>query len=241
MLDYWICRKQLNFSSKAILAFDEFLAEACTSETDVPYNLPYPKHMFLSYVTDCKQLLIHGSPVLDIDILKPVRHSRDVNTTGHEDKLLAASDGLRAMWFAILDKSRMGGITCNESRMATDESGNPYVLYFFSVGKSVVYNFPYNKGMMYVLPREPFTSQSGIEWATSESVKPLVRLPIDPKDFPYLDCVKGVEPEPMIQRVQSGIEGYPWIDDPGIFPIAPEIPLDKRASQFGIVKLGNLD
>jgi hypothetical protein len=80
-----------------------------------------------------------------------------------------------------------------------------------------------------------------VEWATSESVKPLIRLPIDPKDFPYLDFVKGVEPEPMIQRVQSGREGYPWIDDPDIFPVAPEIPLDKRASQFGIVKLGNLD
>ncbi len=189
--------------------------------------------MFLSYITDCTELLVHGSPTRGIDILKPIRRSRDVDPTGYEDQLLAASDGLRAMWFAILDKSRMGGLTCNYSTTATDDRGNRYTLYLFSVGTSAVDEFPFAKGMMYVLPRESFTSISGVEWATRESVKPLMRLPVEPEDFPYLEFVKGVDPERMIQRIESGYEGYPWPDDPEIFPVAPQIPAHNRADQIG--------
>ena len=233
MLDYLICRKQADFSSEAIAAFDTFLTDSCKSETDLSYDLTYPKHMFLSYLTDCRQLLVHGSPTPHIDILRPIRHSRDIEATGYEHQLLAASDGVRAMWFAILDKSRMGGLTCNYSKTATDNNGNRYSLYFFSVGKSAVHDSPYDKGMVYVLPREPFTSQTDHEWATSESVTPLIRLPVEPEDFPYLDYVKGVDPEPMIQRVEAGIEGYPWLNDPEIFPVSPEIPVENRGDQFG--------
>ena len=65
MLDQLICLKQADFDSNAIAAFDSFLTKPCKSVTDVSYNLAYPKHMFLSYLTDCRQLLVHGSPTLD--------------------------------------------------------------------------------------------------------------------------------------------------------------------------------
>ena len=88
MLEYLICRKQADFDAEAIEAFDSFLTRSLKTETDLLHNLAHPKHMFLSCVTDCAQLLVHSSATLDIDILKPIRHSSDVETTGYESHLL---------------------------------------------------------------------------------------------------------------------------------------------------------
>lgn len=237
MLNNWICRKQSDFDPEAVAAFDNFLGEATASESDMPYDLALPKHLFLSYVTDCTDLLIHGSPTVNIDILRPIRHSRDVATTGQENRLLAASDGLRAMWFAILDKSNMGGLTSNYSTTASDELGALYSLYLFSIGQSAIHDSPYQKGMMYILPRGPFELISGIEWATDESVEPLFHLSIEPQDFPYLQFVKGVDPEKIIRKGESGADGYPWADDPEIYPVAPEIPIDFQAASYGNLEI----
>lgn len=62
-------------------------------------------------------------------------------------------------------------------------------------------------------------------------VKPLLRLQIEPHDFPYLPYVKGLRRDTMVQRIKSGMDGGPWLDDPEVFPISPDIPKNIRADQ----------
>ncbi|MCG8350541.1 MAG: hypothetical protein MI924_22465 [Chloroflexales bacterium] len=94
---------------------------ALKKKESMPFNLPYPKHRFLSYLTDEKNYLAHGSPLKNLTVLKAIRKSKDTEETGHEKLLLAASDAIWAMWYAILDKSRMGSLTSNDCIVKTND------------------------------------------------------------------------------------------------------------------------
>src|SRR5688572_29158807 len=90
------------------LAFDRLFDSARQNgpNTLIDYNLPYPKSDFLNYLCDWGGFVMHGSPMHDLDELKPIRRSGDDNEFGNRQQIFASPDAIWAMWFAILDKSK---------------------------------------------------------------------------------------------------------------------------------------
>ena len=41
----------------------------------------------------------------------------------------------------------------------------------------------------------------------------------------------------IIRKGESGADGYPWADDPEIYPVAPEIPIDFQAASYGNLEI----
>ena len=101
---------------------------------EIRYDLPHPKWQFLCHAADRRDLAVHGSGDPAIAVFEP-RQSNDLNDFGNQKAVYAASDGLWAMFFAIVDRARVGSIT-NACVRLTDPAGTlhgPY--YVFSVSR----------------------------------------------------------------------------------------------------------
>ena len=79
----------------------------------IRYDLPYPKYEFLNYLCDEKGLVGHGSSRSDLITLEPVRCSEDVSEFGNRRQVFSSADGIWAMWFVILDKTKLRFGTIN--------------------------------------------------------------------------------------------------------------------------------
>ena len=200
--DYWLTRPSENFGEKARNAFDELLnttlnSEACSS---IQFTLPWPKWQFLCYLADHHDIAMHGSGDPNIDLFEP-RQSNDLNEFGNQKAVYAASDGLWAMFFAIVDRERVSSIT-NACIRLTDETGmlhGPY--YVFSVSQTALPNQPWRTGAVYLLPRATFMVQPPLAFGSNEvhlaqlasfvAVQPLAKLTVTPVDFPFLMQIRG--------------------------------------------------
>jgi hypothetical protein len=110
--DYWLTRPGVNIDETAQKAFDELLdttinAGGCLT---IQFTLPWPKWQFLCHLVDHHDIALHGSGKPDIPLSEP-RQSNDLTEFGNQKAIYAASDGLWAMFFAIVDRERVGSIT----------------------------------------------------------------------------------------------------------------------------------
>ncbi len=223
--DYWMTRPGANLDEAARNAFDELFnmiisAGGCLA---IEYTLPYPKWQFLCYLADRHNIALHGSGNSNIDLFEP-RQSNDLNEFGNQKAIYAASDGLWAMFFAVVDRDRVRSIT-NACVYLADEAGTllgPY--YVFSVSKSARPIRPWRTGTVYFLPRRTFITQSPMAFgsyqvhfaqlASFEPVQPLAKLTIAPEDFPFLAQVRGHEDERLQEYATALQTGAPWPGDP---------------------------
>lgn len=222
--DYWLTRPTVDFDEKANAAFDNLL-NATLSESEcpaIPYDLPWPKWQFLCHLADHHNLAVHGSGDPNIVLFEP-RKSTDLNEFGNQKAVYAASDGLWAMFFAIVDRARVNSIT-NACVRLVDETGEvhgPY--YVFSVSQSALPNQPWRTGTVYLLPRKPFINQSPLAFGSSqvqiaqlasfEPVKPLAKLTVTPQDFPFLLQIRGHVDERLQEYADALGSGAPWPAD----------------------------
>ena len=75
----------------------------------IEYRLAYPRHQFLSYLHEEKGLLFHGSNQREILNFEPRGQTLGPTQQQSELAVSACADGLWAMAFAILDRSRYRG------------------------------------------------------------------------------------------------------------------------------------
>ena len=204
-----------------MVLYEDCLRTALQRKKVIFNDFLYPKHRFLSYLTDEKNYLAHGTSLKNLRVLKAVRRSKDTDETGHEQLLLAASDAIWAMWFAVLDKSRMGGLTSNDCIVYEDEAGEIYSLYYFSIGHTAVEKEPYQSGSLYILEPDSFIYKRGEEKGSEESVSPLFEIEIRKEDFPYLPYVKGINLRALPQAFVEIPEKEPFLSEVSIFPISP--------------------
>lgn len=222
--DYWLTRPSVEFDEKARAAFDELFNPTLKPGTcsTLEFTLPYPKWQFLCYLADHHKLALHGSGNPDIAVFEP-RQSNDLNEFGNQKAVYAASDGLWAMFFAIVDRERVNSIT-NACVRLSDETGafhGPY--YVFSVSQSALPKRPWRTGTVYILPRRTFTTQPSITFgpyqvhiaqlASFESVQPLAKLTITPQDFPFLQQIRGHADERLQEYATALQTGAPWPKD----------------------------
>ncbi|HEU0291908.1 MAG TPA: hypothetical protein VFR47_04190 [Anaerolineales bacterium] len=179
------------------ILFDATLVgDACKP---IHYNLAYPKAEFLNYICDWRGFVLHGSPLHNLDVLEPVRGSSDDNEFGNRQQIFCSPDAMWAMWSAILDKSKYNQ-TCNGSVRVGSGSGR-LKYYHFELSKVNAQNHPFTEGMIYIARPRDFPDKRPYpvldwfdgeieEWGSTQAVRPLARIRVSPRDFPYLDQVQ---------------------------------------------------
>lgn len=222
--DYWLPRPTPNVDEGAGAAFDALL-DATLAGSGCPmvaYTLPWPKWQFLCHVADRHDVALHGSGNSDITEFEP-RKSYDLEEFGNQKAVYAAADGLWAMFFAVVDRDRIGSTTNGCIRL-TDGSATvrgPY--YQFSVSRPALLQRPWRNGTVYLLPRTTFTTQPPMvvgpnvvhiaQLASPVPVRPFAKIAVTPADFPFLEQVRGHDDERLEEYATALRTGAPWPDD----------------------------
>ncbi len=188
----------------------------------IDYTLSAPKWQFLCYLCDRKNVVLHGSGDTQITELAP-RKANDVNAFGDRQAIYAASDGIWAMFFAVVDRERYVTSLVNSCCRVVKAEGTSAPYYFFSVNGDALSHNPWRLGVVYALPGATFEPQPrqwyrGLEiepaqWASLEAVKPLAKLSVGPEDFPFLAQISPHDPVTLRARAQADPEGFPWLDE----------------------------
>ncbi len=164
----------------------------------IDYQLPYPKADFLNYICDWSGYVAHGSVTQDLTVLQPIRYSQDLSEFGNRQQIFCSPDGIWAIWFAILDKSKCH-LTENDCvRLGTGSKRIKY--YHFDLPAACRSDPPFADGMIYIARASDFPDHRHNpmldwfnaeieEWGSVDPVTPLFRLHVTPEDFPYLDKV----------------------------------------------------
>jgi hypothetical protein len=222
--DYWLTRPSMSLAKESELAFIGLLKTAINTSgcPTIQYALPIPKWQFLCYAADHYHLAFHGSGDPNIGLFEP-RQSNDLTEFGNQKAIYAASDGLWAMFFAIVDRQRVGSIT-NACISLADGSGTQHGPYYvFSVSKTALPSRPWRTGTVYLLPRGTFVTQSPMAFgsyqvhiaqlASYEPVLPLAKLTVTPEDFPFLTQIRGHHDERLQEYATALQTGAPWPKD----------------------------
>ena len=166
----------------------------------IDYRLPYPKHEFLRYAAAQDRLLFHGSNNPDIEVFRPVRTSaplQDADERGNLQAVYTTHDGLWPMFFAVVDRARLEGSIRNGVMVFHGPNGEPLPVYNFSIDREQLAERPWRTGTLYLLPRDGFRRLEfgggalSNEWASEVEVRPLARLALEPREFPFLDRIGG--------------------------------------------------
>ena len=219
--DYWLTCPSVDFEESTRVAFDELLQKSIDSGNcpTIEFALPQSKWQFLNYIADHHDIALHGSGNPNIDMFEP-RQPSDLTEFGNQKAVYAASDGIWAMFFAIVDRDRVGSVT-NACVRVTDETGTTHgPFYVFSVSQSALPNQPWRTGTVYLLPRKTFMQQPSMPFgpnqvhiaqlASLEHVKPLAKLTVTPEDFPFLSQIRGHDDERLQEYANALQTGAPW-------------------------------
>ncbi len=189
----------------------------------IDYHLRYPKWQFLSYLCNTRDLVLHGSQNVDIGQVEP-RQAHDTRAFSNQQAIYATTDGIWAIFFAILDRRRYPEMslfnTCLRARVSPSALSQPF--YFFSITHSVLLEEPWCEGMVYILPRQSFAQEApqqvqGVEivfphWISASPCTPIARLRVGPSDFPFLAQIHGHNNDKLLQLSAADPNGFPWPD-----------------------------
>jgi hypothetical protein len=218
MPEYYLTRPS-TWTDADVSGFERLYADQVEpgAGTEIDYRLDAPRWQFLSWLTDEKGLLLHGSGKDDITEFEP-RHPEDTSEFGGQQAVFASSDGIWAMFFAIVDREVARSLVNASFVLGTRETATAY--YYFSINQDAFDNEPWTMGMVYVLPahgfrREPDDEWHGRrlranQWASSVPVKPLAKLRVSPDDFPFLAEVNGHHQPSVVARAAEDPDGFPW-------------------------------
>lgn len=191
------------------------------STAEIDYTLKAPKWQFLCYLSDTKNILLHGSVNPAIEEFEP-RQSIDADEFGNRRAIYAASDGIWAMFFALVDRTRVTSLVNTCCRIRQTEDRTPESYYYFSIDEEALPQHPWCSGMVYLLPKNTFEQQEAIElagaqieisqWASPVSVKPIAKIAVSPGDFPFLNKVNGHDPVVVSERASLNPNNFPWRD-----------------------------
>lgn len=224
--NYWLTRPSVNATIEARRAFDELLSTVLNTNgcPVIQCTFQYPKWQFLCHVADHHNIALHGSGEPDISIFEP-RQTNDLNSFGNQKAVYATSDGIWAMFFAIVDRHRFAMSVTNACVRVADASGKvhgPY--YVFSVSHSALAHQPWRTGTVYILPRKPFEPQPPMvlgpskvhiaQLASTLPVEPLAKLTVTPADFPFLKQVRGHDDRRLQEYATALQTGAPWPEGP---------------------------
>ncbi len=221
---YFLTQPPADWGAETLSSFESLFAQAMEqgAESSIAYSLLAPKWQFLCYLCECKNIVLHGSGSPDIAEFEP-RQSNDVAEFGDRRAIYAASDGIWAMYFAIVDREGYITSLVNSCIRILDPTGKSEPYYYFSVNGDALPRYPWRTGTIYLLPRDSFEQQPPIQnkgltieaaqWASLSPVKPLAKLLVTPEDFPFLSQIAPHDPATLRKRAIADPEGFPWLDE----------------------------
>jgi hypothetical protein len=216
--DFYLAAPNVQIDSAKAQEFEQLFQAALTRGIGsiVDYTSIYPKYEFLCYLVEHKQIVLHGSNRMDIEILQPVRWSTDAIEAGNVAAVYAIPDGIYPLHFATVDKTGSPGLN-NGSFWATDGDGVRRKFYEFAINAEMLRKQPWTSGMVYILPRTTF-EDVGAGWVSREPVQPLARLPVAPADFPFMNEIRGYDTR---HNIPIALKGFPFLDDVQKYPLRP--------------------
>ncbi|HWG84757.1 MAG TPA: hypothetical protein VNT60_04675 [Deinococcales bacterium] len=155
------------------------------------YDLPYPKHEFFWWLTECEGLLLHGTSNGGIDVFEPRAQGDAFDRP--VTAVFASSDPVWPTWFATIDW-RVVRLTSNDCLVT--RAGR---LYRFAVDRAAFEQGAFSDGWIYLLERDGFArtltpnGRETEEWTCPQPVRPLARLALTPDDFPFLSAAGPVD------------------------------------------------
>jgi hypothetical protein len=228
----------LEVSSGMAAAFDALYDKTTKkgAAAVISYQLPYPKYLFLDYLARSRGLMLHGSQVGSLDMLKPIRNTRDSSEFGDQAAIYATQDPLWALFFAVLDRNAINGVISNGAIHLQVEGGAYIRRYFYCVDAPSLKSGVWKSGTLYLMKGEGFEAdpnEVGLKigiytmipthWIHRGEQPVLARLPVEPQDFPFYQQVWGYDPEEMDRRMEApSLTGWPFLSDPGLYPIRPK-------------------
>lgn len=222
--DYWLKRPSEYFDERTKIAFDELLRTTLNIGgcPTIHFTLPWPKWQFLCHVADHHAIAMHGSGNPNIDLFEP-RQPHDLTPFGNQKAVYAASDGLWAMFFAVVDRERVMSITNACIGLEEDTGAVHGPLYVFSVSQAALASQPWRTGTVYLLPRKTFTTQPPMALGSSKihiaqlaslvPVQPLAKLTVTAEDFPFLLQIRGHDDQRLQEYATALQTGAPWPSD----------------------------
>lgn len=205
----------LTLDDEKTARFDVLMAEVLRGTgQQLSYELPYPKHEFLQYLAWQDRFIFHGSAKADIEQFLTRRTSIELNDRsgrGNVQGIYGTHDGIWPLFFAVVNRDKISGSIRNGVQYFQNEAGEETAVYHFSINQDWLDKAPWRDGTLYVLPRDtfrrmPMTRAGGLsnEWVSEQPVKPLVRIPIAPQDFPFLDQIGGHDDSELTQLHELG-------------------------------------
>jgi hypothetical protein len=220
--DYWLQQPELEIDPQTRTDFDQLFARAKAARTIAPidYTLSAPKWQFLCYLADHHGVVLHGTGEAHIQVFEP-RPSIDLTEFGAQTAVYAAGDGLWAMFFAILDRSRYPMATSNACIRLVDPNGEvSRPRYIFSISQPALHLRPWRKGRVYLLPGDTFVNQPPLQFGSYEvripqlaslvPVKPITWLEVTPEDFPFIKDIRGIDDARLAEYGHAMQSGAPW-------------------------------
>jgi hypothetical protein len=171
-------------------AFDSLL-DTTPSGSAVDYEVAAPRWWFLHHLVR-RGFLLHGSNNREIDEFEP-RGNLDAHNVRHVEGVFASDDAIWPIYFATADRTggRRGLINWCEHA-----GGGARYLFALEGEPSWV------DGMVYALPSETFeATPSSRELVSLTAVRPRLRIPVGPDDFPLRDKTIGFRRGESVRRV----------------------------------------
>lgn len=182
-----------------------------------------PKWVFLEHAVKRHGLLVHGSANPDIALFEP-RTASDNLVGGATPRVYAASSGVLAGFYAVVDRARLDALPVipalnNLYVPRRDTSGNLIERFQFALDHRALSHFPWHTGTVYMLQRDAFTpDHDGEQWFSEQPVLPSAKVSLAPEEWPLLHHVRGVDFIALLRRSEQGLDGMPWWGDAAIYP-----------------------
>jgi hypothetical protein len=168
--------------------FDELIADARARDGVVDVAAcPYPLHELLTHLVVEHRLLLHGSNHRELEVLEP-RPARDGATTLRA--VVASDDAVWPLFYAVLDRERVPRIFSACTHLGRQPRARRF--YLFAIEGSPTAAASWTAGTMYALRRDGFRREWGNEWVSAGAVRPELRVPVEPGDFPLREAVVGL-------------------------------------------------
>jgi hypothetical protein len=216
---YLLPRPPFEITPAKQAAFED-LYQSTPEGSFIDYHLTYPKWEYISYLCETRELVLHGSQNLSIDIIEP-QQAIDIRAFSNQGAIYATTDGIWVIYFAIHDRKQYAEMSlfnsCLRVRVAPDQLSEP--LYFFSITQSVLLQKPWCEGAIYILPRQDFVQEApqqalGVEvifphWISTLPAKPIAKIRVGSQDFPFLAQIHGHNDEKLVELYTSNPDVFP--------------------------------
>ena len=213
---FWLSRPDFEFDAHS-QQLEALLSAALNGQQQADTGVPV--WALLCWLCETKGFVAHGTGQADIALFEP-RQSNDVGWFGNRQAVYAASDGVWAMFFAVMNRPTVA-MTISNAAVSIETDGLLEPRYFFGASRHAVEGRAYRNGWVYLLPsasfeREPGGTSAGKRFeshhlASLEAVRPIFKIAVRPDDFPFLERIHAFDDDALALRVARDPNGFPWL------------------------------